>query len=65
MQIKFGKTYAKTRSISMACRKLYQKSEHNLTETILKYICNKYANKETMKITNWPGMYKTIYLNGS
>ena len=49
----------------MACRKLYQKYEHNLTETILKYICNKYANKETMKITNWPGMYKTIYLNGS
>ena len=38
----------------------YQKPDHNLTATKVKCICNKYANKETMKIANSSGICKNI-----
>ena len=37
-----------------------QKPDHNLTATKVKCICNKYTNKETMKIASSSGTCKNI-----
>ena len=38
----------------------YQKPEHDLTATKVKCICNKYANKEAMKIASSSGIRENI-----